>query len=80
MLTPARCTFVNTWFTSSAAETDSVEGVPLSVLHIDDANVARVYEKKLLLVRPDHHVSWRGDSMPADALALIRQAAGQADS
>lgn len=55
-------------------------GVPLSVLRIDDANVARIYEKKLLLVRPDHHVSWRGDSMPADALALIRQAAGQAAS
>ncbi|GGY91127.1 FAD-dependent monooxygenase [Novosphingobium colocasiae] len=42
-------------------------GLPLDVLHLNDAVARRVYEKPLVLVRPDHHVAWRGDSLPAGA-------------
>jgi 2-polyprenyl-6-methoxyphenol hydroxylase-like FAD-dependent oxidoreductase len=45
--------------------------IPLAVLDIDNAGAAATYQKKLILVRPDRHVAWRGDAGPADALALI---------
>ena len=35
------------------------------------AEAAALYERALVLVRPDGHVAWRGDNPPADALALI---------
>jgi 2-polyprenyl-6-methoxyphenol hydroxylase-like FAD-dependent oxidoreductase len=43
-------------------------GMPLAVVDID---AAETYANKLVLVRPDRHVAWRGDAEPADALALI---------
>jgi len=46
-------------------------GVPFKVLHIDDAEAAALYAKKLILVRPDRHVAWRADVEPDDPLALI---------
>ncbi len=33
----------------------------------------------LLLSRPDQHVAWRGDSLPADPLALIDRVRGAAN-
>ena len=46
-------------------------GVPVRVEDLDEQPVLDVYEKKLVLVRPDGHVSWRGDALPADPLALV---------
>ena len=46
-------------------------GLPLEVVDIDDEGAAAIYEKCLVLVRPDGHVSWRGDALPKDCLALI---------
>jgi len=51
--------------------------VPLTVLRLNDINVARVYERKLLLVRPDQHVAWRGDALDADAERLLRVVTGR---
>jgi hypothetical protein len=45
--------------------------LPLKVEMIGKAEAYRLYERKLVLVRPDGHVAWRGDDPPADALALI---------
>lgn len=42
-------------------------GVPLKVEDIDDAQVRALYERRLVLVRPDGHVAWRGDELPSDA-------------
>ncbi|QUT07211.1 FAD-dependent monooxygenase [Sphingobium phenoxybenzoativorans] len=44
-------------------------GVPLDIVHLRDADVRQVYEKPLILVRPDQHVAWRGDTLPAVAAA-----------
>ena len=41
-------------------------GVPLRVETITDPDIARLYEKPLVLVRPDLHVAWRGSAVPAD--------------
>jgi hypothetical protein len=30
-----------------------------------------LYRHKLVLVRPDQHVAWRGDAEPADPLDLV---------
>jgi len=44
--------------------------LPLEVVRIRDAEAVRLYERPLVLVRPDGHVAWRGASA-ADALAII---------
>jgi uncharacterized protein YfaP (DUF2135 family) len=49
----------------------TARGVPLTVHRIDNAQAAMLYERRLVLVRPDGHVAWRGDGVPADAEALI---------
>jgi 2-polyprenyl-6-methoxyphenol hydroxylase-like FAD-dependent oxidoreductase len=49
----------------------ATRGVPLRVERIDHAEAAKLYERALVLVRPDGHVGWRGDAAPANALALI---------
>ncbi len=46
-------------------------GVPLTVTQIDDPAIAALYERKLVLVRPDGHSAWRADAPPADPLAVI---------
>ena len=45
--------------------------VPLEVADVDAPEIAALYERRLVLVRPDGHVAWRGDTAPADPLALI---------
>ncbi|MCC6473867.1 MAG: FAD-dependent monooxygenase [Burkholderiales bacterium] len=46
-------------------------GMPLSVADIANAAAARLYERRLALVRPDGHVAWRGDALPADCARLL---------
>lgn len=40
--------------------------LPLTVVQIDSAEAAALYQRKLVLVRPDGHVAWRADTAPAD--------------
>jgi aromatic ring hydroxylase-like protein len=46
-------------------------GVPLAVLDIDAPDARKLHARKLVLVRPDQHVAWRGDEEPAVPLDLI---------
>jgi len=39
---------------------------------------AAVYRHALLLSRPDQHVAWRGDALPADLHALAARLCGAA--
>jgi hypothetical protein len=41
-------------------------GVPCSFVEIDTPELRELYEHRLTLVRPDGHVSWRGNELPAD--------------
>jgi hypothetical protein len=50
--------------------------VPLRMVEVNDPGAAALYERKLVLVRPDGHVAWRGDRLPADPLALIDRVRG----
>jgi 2-polyprenyl-6-methoxyphenol hydroxylase-like FAD-dependent oxidoreductase len=52
--------------------------VPLRLIDVDPAAAQPLYGHKLVLVRPDQHVAWRGDAPPPDALALIDLVRGAA--
>ncbi|MEM7413455.1 MAG: FAD-dependent monooxygenase [Myxococcota bacterium] len=51
-------------------------GVPLSIVDLRDEKARTLYERALILVRPDGHVAWRGDAAPNDALAMIDRVRG----
>jgi 2-polyprenyl-6-methoxyphenol hydroxylase-like FAD-dependent oxidoreductase len=44
-------------------------GVPITHLSIEDPQVRSVWERNLVLVRPDQHVAWRGSAPPASPSA-----------
>ena len=52
--------------------------LPLAVNDIADPTLARLYERRLVLVRPDGHVAWRADDEPDDAGALLDHVRGAA--
>jgi hypothetical protein len=58
------------------AEAAKSRGVPLRTVTIDEPGAAPIYERKLVLVRPDGHVAWRGDDVPADSLAMMDRVRG----
>ncbi|MEX2126884.1 MAG: FAD-dependent oxidoreductase [Xanthobacteraceae bacterium] len=63
---------------SGIVKAAAARGVPLRVLDIDGAEAAAVYDRKLVLSRPDQHVAWRGDAEPSDPFALIDLVRGDA--
>jgi 2-polyprenyl-6-methoxyphenol hydroxylase-like FAD-dependent oxidoreductase len=50
--------------------------LPVQVINIDDERAAALYERKLVLVRPDGHVAWRADVVPDDCAAIISRVRG----
>jgi hypothetical protein len=51
-------------------------GLPLRVVDLSPAEATGLYRHRWVLSRPDQHVAWRGDELPADALALIDRVRG----
>ncbi|WP_043285878.1 FAD-dependent oxidoreductase [Paraburkholderia oxyphila] len=45
--------------------------VPIRLVDIDNAEARELYGAGLVLVRPDGHVAWRGDTQPDDAANVI---------
>ncbi len=45
-------------------------GIPISVQEAPPA-VSELYERRYVLVRPDGHVAWRGDTIPRDVGAVL---------
>jgi hypothetical protein len=51
--------------------------IPLSILQLDEPNLKGVYGQDMLLVRPDHHIVWRGTgSKTLDADRILTTALG----
>jgi len=46
-------------------------GLPLAVLEVREQPAPPLYRHKLVLVRPDQHIAWRGDAAPPHPRALI---------
>lgn len=61
-------------FAGSAAE----RSIPIEVQSISDAAAAPLYERRYVLVRPDGHVAWRGDTLPRDARSFWDTVSGRA--
>jgi 2-polyprenyl-6-methoxyphenol hydroxylase-like FAD-dependent oxidoreductase len=52
--------------------------VPIDFVAIAEPQIAALYQRKFVLVRPDGHVAWRDDGMPTDPLRLIDVVRGSA--
>ncbi|NQV55873.1 MAG: FAD-dependent monooxygenase [Rhodospirillales bacterium] len=62
--------------TAPITEAAKARAVPLKIVPIDNKDIAELYELKLVLVRPDAYIAWRGDEGPIDPLSLIDQIRG----
>jgi 2-polyprenyl-6-methoxyphenol hydroxylase-like FAD-dependent oxidoreductase len=51
-------------------------GAPYAVLDLPDQRARDIYGHDLILVRPDLHVVWRGNALPADPASLAALATG----
>jgi 2-polyprenyl-6-methoxyphenol hydroxylase-like FAD-dependent oxidoreductase len=51
-------------------------GAPLQVLSIDDDRARDVYQRDLILLRPDLHIAWRSNGRPSDPRALAARVTG----
>jgi hypothetical protein len=54
-------------FIAEAAE----RGLPFTVVHLVDPEVRSLYGADNVLVRPDQHVAWRGDHLPAGGAGAV---------
>jgi 2-polyprenyl-6-methoxyphenol hydroxylase-like FAD-dependent oxidoreductase len=55
----------------------TAEGVPHTLLHVDEPGVLTALDGQLVLVRPDQHVAWHGRELPRDPRALVRRVVGR---
>lgn len=51
-------------------------GLPLSVVSLRIEGMARLYEAPLALIRPDHHVAWRGSGNSTNVQDVLLRASG----
>jgi 2-polyprenyl-6-methoxyphenol hydroxylase-like FAD-dependent oxidoreductase len=54
----------------------SFRGIPFEALDIPDAAARELYGFDLILLRPDLHVAWRGNRVPADSKSLAATVTG----
>jgi 2-polyprenyl-6-methoxyphenol hydroxylase-like FAD-dependent oxidoreductase len=68
--------------TDPSAQADSLlaaaaqRRLPITLLDLDAPEVAALYPESFVLSRPDQHVAWRGNAVPADPLLLIDRIRG----
>jgi 2-polyprenyl-6-methoxyphenol hydroxylase-like FAD-dependent oxidoreductase len=54
-------------FVAEAAD----RGLPLTVIHLTDPQVRDIYAVDNVLIRPDHHVAWRGADLPSEGAGAV---------
>ena len=54
--------------------------IPLKVIDIREDHARRLYERDLVMIRPDHHVAWRGDAVPDQPGAVLDRIRGAAST
>jgi hypothetical protein len=57
-------------------EAAAAQGLPVSHAVVTDEGARRVWERDLVLLRPDHHVAWRGNKSHPDPAAVIQRVRG----
>jgi hypothetical protein len=62
--------------TGRLADAAATRGMPLAVIDLANPQLIELYQRRLVLVRPDGHVAWRGDALPAHVLGLIDRVRG----
>ena len=65
---------------SALADAAARHSVPFKIVDLHNADARRLYVNKLVLVRPDGFVAWRGESLPDDPLRLIDTVRGAIDA
>ncbi|MEL6164949.1 MAG: FAD-dependent monooxygenase, partial [Cyanobacteria bacterium J06628_3] len=50
--------------------------IPLTTHQINNPEIAQLYQRAFVLVRPDGHVAWRGDEIPQDVKFMIDKVRG----
>jgi len=60
------------------AQAAAARSVPLNDVLVDSPKIATLYERPLVLVRPDGHVAWRGEAIGDDALTILDHVRGAA--
>jgi 2-polyprenyl-6-methoxyphenol hydroxylase-like FAD-dependent oxidoreductase len=61
---------------SPLLEAAARRGLPLATLDVAGDAARDLYQRDLVLVRPDQYVAWRGNAMPAEPDRLLAQLAG----
>ncbi len=55
-------------------------GAPFDIVDVRGPEAAKLYGCALLLVRPDQHIAWRGDTPPVDIESILRTVLGMPGS
>jgi hypothetical protein len=50
--------------------------MPLEVIALRDPGLRTTYERPLVLIRPDGHVAWRGDTVPESVSEILDRVRG----
>jgi hypothetical protein len=54
----------------------SRHGLPIEAIAVANQEAASLYERALVLIRPDGHVAWHGDHLPVDCDELVDRVRG----
>jgi hypothetical protein len=53
--------------------------VPIKLLDVTSSESAGIYDRSLVLARPDQHVAWRGNLLTKDPRELVDLISGRRD-